>query len=202
MAEVLIDGEKVCFEGPEPADLATLITYLSRALAEQDRCLTGCIVDGVDYLEIAERAKGLEFRSVKATTSRVSEVIVDSIDHLVEEAEGLAVDLEALASFLLAHPWSEGLERLQKETERLRPLIDLFMMIRQSGNEGECSWEEQLEALEEDLQSRMVEIFEAAEKAEVAVVSDRILLDLVPVVGRTVWMLRGSIRPCFATASD
>ena len=193
MAEVYLDGERVQFEGPVPANPGELLVLLNHVLEKQERCITRYFVNGINYLQVAEEHRPLRFDRVEAVSQRQSKVLLDMIGDAMRNSAKLEGEMEEFSNAILRRPWSEMVREMQEFAQKLNPLVELLVLLEQYGESRNEIWEEQVQALHCDFTGRFLEILNAAENRDIAHLSDLIANRLIPLLRRALNVISGTV---------
>ena len=193
MAEVYLDGERVQFEGPEPANAGELLVLLNHVLEKQERCITRYVVNGINYLQVAEEHRPLRFDRVEAVSQRQSKVLLDMVGDAMRNSAKLEGEMEEFSNAILRRPWSEMVREMQEFAQKLNPLVELLALLEQYGESRNEIWEEQVQALHCDFTGRFLEILNAAENRDIAHLSDLIANRLIPLLRRALNVISGTV---------
>lgn len=162
---VTVDGEAVQFEGPVPATPRACLELMASALEANQRVLTGFVIDGRTVEEAPEALENASWRTIAATSEDASVQRQEETREVASRLQAEADRAHQLGARCLFTPWSDCIEAVGNHVAATGALFDLLV----PANSGEAS---SFSQVLHKLQAVLLELVEAVERVDIALVSD------------------------------
>lgn len=139
MGEVVLDGEKVDFQGNAPETVVAAWQVIEEHLGGADRVLETATINGVECS--ADQAAKIEvYDRIEFCSLSVSEKLLN-LGTEWQESCILTVDtINSLAASVLSVSWSDSQSRTVELIENFRPFVEGFGVIEEQGRQRAASW--------------------------------------------------------------
>lgn len=134
MPDVILDGEKVAFNGPAPASFSEVRAVLEEVLAGQGRVLAALTFDGQPFDE-SQGNQPLGAARVEAVSLALADAVAQVGAALVPELDALQERADALAGAVLRAPWGEIQARCLQEVEAATHVLQRAVEVAAIGGE-------------------------------------------------------------------
>ena len=183
MKEVVVDGEKVVFEGEVPEKPSQVYELLMNALSEQGRVVVGFSVDGKDSFPNDEFPG--HYEKIEASSLTHDEltlrVTIESMNQL-SETEG---QLDAYIKNILSVPWSEVFNRMNELVSKVQPFAELIDNLGPYASAYDPPWAPKLKEVSVEQAESLNGMLDAFEQGNPAKLSDDLSIRFLPVFRRS-----------------
>lgn len=197
MAEVILDGETVNFEGSAPATSRELWSVIEGHLERSGLLIDRFLVDGVLWTPDAGCGKEA-YEKVEVFSITLERNIANIVGTLLNDGLRLLDRWETGASTSLSKPWTkfqnEGLEILN-ETQ---PLVQSVGLIMEYSKMNQLSWSEAIRQSGEDLNASLSALMDSFEAADCISYSDTAATRVYPAIAEMFRVLSDEVVPSLA----
>ena len=139
MAEVILDGEILKFDGARPATWGELRAWLESTLAARGRVLAMLVVDGTAFAdELGDSPLPLA-ATIEAASLSLAEALGQTSAALAPEFVRLQSEVDALANTVVRVPWSEAQDRCVQLVEATAHAMQRAVDVAALAGEGSAA---------------------------------------------------------------
>lgn len=171
MAEVILDGETVNFEGPPPSSSREVWTLVEGHLGQSGLLIERYLVDGTPWTPDADDCHEA-YETIEVFSMTLEQHIANIVETLLNDKMRLLERWMTGASRSLSQPWAhfqnEGIEILN-ETQ---PLVECIGLIAEYSKQKQLSWSESISQSGEKLNTSLSPLMDSIEMADCILFSD------------------------------
>lgn len=200
MAEVLLDGETVNFEGPPPSSPRKVWELIEGHLGQTGLLIEQFLIDGAPWTpEAGDHKEAYEIIEVFSVT--LEQNVANIVKALLSDKTRLLERWKTGASRSLSKPWAQfqhdGLEILN-ETQ---PIVQCIGLITEFSKQNQLSWSESIKQSGERLNKSLIPLMDSIETADCITYSDTVATGVYPAIVEVYEVLSSQVVPSL-TAKD
>ncbi len=179
MAEVILDGENVNFEGPPPSSSKEVWALIEAHLGQSELLIERFLIDGTPWTPDADDDHEA-YETIEVFSMTLEQNVANIVEALLSDKMRLLERWKTGASRSLSQPWAhfqkEGLEILN-ETQ---PLVQCIGLITEYSKQKQLPWSESIRQSGEDLNASLSPLMDSFEVADCISYSDTVATGVYP----------------------
>lgn len=178
MGDVVIDGEKVEFDGSAPQTCRDACTLIEGFLSGQGKMIESISLDG-ERLDIEAAFQREAYRTLEFTTTSPQAQLLTMCKGWKSGAVSLIEEMDTLSSSILRSRWNDNQTAVVSLLEKLRPLIEGLGVLQGYGKDSAAEWTSGFEVAFQRGLEGIDQVVSAVESRKAALLSDRVAANLV-----------------------
>jgi len=173
MAEVMLDGEAVNFEGPPPSSSREVWALIEGHLGQSGLLIERFLIDGAPWTPDSDDCHEA-YETIEVISITLEQNIANIVEALLSDKMRLLERWKTGASSSLSQPWAhfqnEGIEILN-ETQ---PLVQSIGLITEYSKQKQLPWSESIRQSGENLNASLSSLMDSFEVADCISYSDTV----------------------------